>query len=391
MPACWPGTAAGAWLLYEWELLSQNITVAAAATGAASSSASINDSCPPLQRFIRVDPKACGHKVPSTVPNAGHTNLPSCCAANETLLTSELANASVLLIGDSTSAQLLWHGCEAFRSRPRSFVPINNVPSASLRPYTHRLRSLDNHACKLPGNITFGSFSHYGATGPPYWVFAYPLAPWLANTTVGMVRKDMPRFRTLTTPVGSDPTLIVASSGFWDIAAWWAYEGNFSKRWSLNSNHTARYVTGVRRLVRDVRRAFPRSAVIWRLMHPGLKHSITPRVVSQLNAAIRMAAPSWRLPLIDTEAMIASLSKARSPNMPKGPPYGTQDGRHLHPWLNIALLNLVLNVASHVVQARAHVGEGSERVLPYMHGGGGLRGGGARAAHSPSTPDWLSE
>ena len=35
-----------------------------------------------------------------------------------------------------------------------------------------------------------------------------------------------------------------------------------------------------------------------------------------------------------------------------GPVYGTQDGRHLHPWLNIALLNVILNIVRHVSRGK---------------------------------------
>ena len=80
--------------------------------------------------------------------------------------------------------------------------------------------------------LPFGSFSHYGATGPPYWAFAYPLAPWLANNTVGQVGKDMPAFRQRYCR-GADPSLIIVGSGFWDLASWWAHEGNFSKSYEV--------------------------------------------------------------------------------------------------------------------------------------------------------------
>lgn len=283
--------------------------------------------------------------MPSPVPGAPPTNLPSCSAHDDAQISAELANTSVLMVGDSTSAQLLMHACEAFGVRPKSFVPVDaHALNISLRKYTHRLRSLDNHACRLPGKFVLGSFSHYGATGPPYWVFAYPLAPWLSNTSLGMVRHDMPRFRSVT-PGRADPTLIVASSGFWDIASWWAHEGNFSKRWHVTPRHEQDYVAGVRRLVRELRRSFPRSVVVWRLMHPGQKHSITPRVVNALNGAVRAQAASWRLPLVDAEAVVASLSKSAQPSLGHGPPYGTNDGRHLHGFINLALLNVLLNVA----------------------------------------------
>ena len=100
------------------------------------------------------------------------------------------------------AVELLLHACEAYGSRPKSF--IEHWPNVSTSKYRHRLRSLDNHHCTLPGNFRLGSFSHYGATGPPYWVFAYPLAPWLSNHTVGMVRHDLPKFRRVT-PRHADP------------------------------------------------------------------------------------------------------------------------------------------------------------------------------------------
>ena len=378
---CFPGSAPGRWhgsRAPEWVIASPE--------------------CPPLKRYVWVEPTQCVKRQPSTVPNAGPSNLPSCVQRNDSLLANGLANASVLMVGDSTSAQLLWHSCEAFRARPQTLVAID--PShGPLKKYAHRLRSLDNHVCDLPAgagterreHLVFGSFSHYGVTGPPYWAFAYPLPPWLSNTTFGMVREDMPRFRLHTVPPDSDPTVVVASSGFWDIAAWWMHEGNFSKRWSLPvdeessvagaggagvavgagvaggagaggaggvPSHTTRYVIGVHRLVRELRHTFPHSTIVWRMMHPGLKHSITPRIVARLNAAVRAAAPAWRLPLLDVEPMVASLSKSEQPGF-GGPVYGTQDGRHLHPWLNIALLNVILNVVRHVSRGkrkRSHAG-----------------------------------
>ena len=47
-----------------------------------------------------------------------------------------------------------------------------------------KLARLDNHFCRISRSLLLGSFSHYGATGPPYWTFAYPLPPWRANTTL---------------------------------------------------------------------------------------------------------------------------------------------------------------------------------------------------------------
>ena len=169
--ACaWPGTAAGAWHNYEWLLRNDSWPPSSNKTAAEGSRR--NSSCTAvLRKFIHADTKLCKRKVPSTAgKDGGLTNLPSCSARDEPLLASRLANGSVLMVGDSTSAQLLWHACDAYSSRPRSFIHIDMkaLNISSLKPYHHRLRSLDNHACKLPGNVALGSFSHYGATGPPY-------------------------------------------------------------------------------------------------------------------------------------------------------------------------------------------------------------------------------
>jgi hypothetical protein len=339
--SCWAGTAPGSWHGYEWRL-----------RNGSDNGHEKGPRCPPLQRYVHAELRGCTRKIPSPVPNAPPSNVRSCTARDERMIEADVGNTSVLMVGDSTSAQVLWHACEAFNARPSPFIHVDaRAFNVSLRRYTHRLRSLDNHACRLPGNVLLGSFSHYGVTGPPYWAFAYPLAPWLAETTVGQARRDVPKIRAMATPAGTDPTLVVASSGFWDIAAWWAHEGNFSRHWSCcaspasAANHTAQYVAGVHRLVRELRRSFPRSSIVWRLMHPGAKLSISPRIVAQLNAAVRAAAPAWRLPLLDVETMVNSLSKSNQPNLGKGPPYGTVDGRHLHPWVNMALLNVVLNMA----------------------------------------------
>lgn len=276
----------------------------------------------------------------------------SCTQRDDALLATKLANASLLMLGDSTSAQVLWHACDAYSATELSFVDIPSRFRLRPNPYPRGRITRDNHACELPGEVTLGSFSHYGVTGPPYWTMAYPLAPWLADSTLGMVRRDMPKFRSLQRKRGDqvgDPTLIVASSGFWDIASWWANEQNFSRSWRLGANHTTRYVDAVSLFVSEVRRVFPRSAVVWRLMHPGLKHSISPSVVEKLNGAIRSVAPSWRLPLVDGEAFVNALSRREQPHL-GAKPYGTVDGRHLHPYVNLALLNLLLNLVDRALR-----------------------------------------
>jgi hypothetical protein len=57
--------------------------------------------------------------------------------------------------------------------------------------------------------------------------------------------------------------------------------------------------------------------------------------------------------------MVRALSPAESPGLGKGPPYGTRDGRHLHEWVNLALFNLMLNLAR-----RAREGQGGARATP---------------------------
>jgi hypothetical protein len=192
---------------------------------------------------------------------------------------------------------------------------MNRSAVAEIGKFKHRLRSLDNHACRLPGRIALGSFSHYGVLGPPYWAFAYPLPPWLGNTTWTQLLHDVPHFReemaaaagseaamvatgsvaAMTAParttrgggadhtwgpwcaphcsrvepathgwsrgavprtsrahrsargapsrrpaaVRGDPTLVVAGSGFWDIAGLWQHRGNFSRGWSADASHAA--------------------------------------------------------------------------------------------------------------------------------------------------------
>jgi hypothetical protein len=76
-----------------------------------------------------------------------------------------------------------------------------------------------------------------------------------------------------------------------------------------------------------------------------MKNGINPMVVTRFNSAVRAAALGWRLPLFDVEGMMASLSKSTNPGLGRGAVYGLQDGLHLHPWLNVALLNVILNLA----------------------------------------------
>lgn len=156
--------------------------------------------CPePLRRFV---------SVRATCLERHRGSLIDCIRLHEVL--ASLVNESVLMVGDSTSAQLADHSCQAFGAPTRSFVAVpSRLPNRSI--YSHRLRSLDNHYCRLlrgsswakEGDreqatanahtaelgLPLGTFSHYGVDGPPYWSYAYPLAPWLGKTSVAQARE----------------------------------------------------------------------------------------------------------------------------------------------------------------------------------------------------------
>ena len=159
----------------------------------------------------------------------------------------------------------------------------------------------------------------------------------------------MPGFRAAALGGVRDPTLIVVGSGFWDIASWWANEGHFGSSFMFNASHVRRYVHGARLLIGELRRVFPRARLLWRSLHPGLKHAITPAAAHALNEALRAHAQEWGLQFLDVGSMVQQLppklgflpSRSRST-----PVYGTLDGRHLHEWLNLEVLNLILNAAN---------------------------------------------
>lgn len=112
---------------------------------------------------------------------------------------------------------------------------------------------------------------------------------------------------------------------------------------------------GARRLVEALRLEFPRSSVVWRTMHPGMKHSITPRVVADFNRNFRAVASQLSPPLalLEGEAMLQQLTPREYLPRSKTPVYGTSDGRHLWPFLNVALLNQVLNLLQQAVEEGA--------------------------------------
>lgn len=109
-------------------------------------------------------------------------------------------------------------------------------------------------------------------------------------------------------------------------------------------------VQGVHRFVGAIRRTFPSSQLLWRMLHPGYKHSITPSGVHSLNEALRAHAEEWGLGFLDVGAMMQQLPPKLNFLPSKAPVYGTLDGRHLHEWLDLEVLNLILNVADDAVR-----------------------------------------
>ena len=332
---CGLGQAPGYWSGPEWHLHEPRPPRCAGVT---------------LQRFL---------SHPSPCPASWKRKGP--CFAKNMPLIRQLGNASILMVGDSTTTKLFDSVCELFQTnKPKTFIPI---PNGTVRGrYQHKLRSADHHHCHLTKGLTLGAFAHYGVTGPPYWSFAYPLAPWLAQTTLGQIRQDLPRFRT-ETPAQSDPTLIVFTSGYWDISAWWRHEANFSRQFQAGPKHAAVYVERVREALQALRTEFPGSHIVWRTLHPGFKHSITGGVTHMLNGAVKAHAHSMGpLEILDVGDMVETLTH----DARLAPParvekallstfsiptaaYGTYDGRHLWEWIDYEVFNVILNVVWQVL------------------------------------------
>lgn len=325
-PSCNVADAPGQWVGHEWVLHKTS-------------------RCPlPLHRFVSIAPSCLAR-------NRGDAS-PACVQRHAaTLAMLGGSNASVLLLGDSTASYLHTHSCGAFGSRPVPFIATGNLTARQRHTYAHRLRSHDQHVCRLPvgpggDGVVLGIFAHYGVTGPPYWVYAYPLAPWLGSTTDQMLSTDTVCF-SASALRGRDPTVVVLGSGYWDIAAWWAHGvghagGNFSNTFEVDATHVVAYVTGVVRAVSSLHTIYPSSRLLWRTLHPGAKHKITPANCRLLNAAVRARAAEMRLEIWDVGRMMQAVPQLAFLSV-KSPAHGTSDGRHLHEWLNIELLNVLLN------------------------------------------------
>ena len=63
----------------------------------------------------------------------------------------------------------------------------------------------------------------------------------------------------------------------------------------------------------------------------------------------------WGLRFLDVGSMVLQLPPKLNFLPARTPVYGTLDGRHLHAWLNIEVLNLILNAADEARRAAAAV------------------------------------
>ena len=295
-------------------------------------------------------------------------NRTTCMAFNRTLL-GALKGRSMLMLGDSTSATTYCAGCQmaaaGWSAGDSMFLSPGSV-SSSNRSYYHLSRCGTMHHCSLgvasspqwrgrrwhrltTEGPKLGSLVHYGVIGPPYWAAAYPLAPWLAASTREIVEQQAPLF--CVAAGCKEPTMIVLNSALWDLEMLWLYDGERQRDFELRPTQVHRYLRGVRALVETTRRVFPRSRILWRTLHPagpaqyGGK-STHPASIHALNEAVRAHAPTWRLEIVDVGRMIQGLvpaagllHHARASNV-----FGTLDGRHLLPWVDIPVLNLLLNL-----------------------------------------------
>lgn len=336
-----------------------------------------------LLPYLSVRPECAAAADRTEVLNHGiHTRAwRRCVVVNGTLLHG-LRKLSVLMFGDSTSAYWLDTACKAGgwrhyhefvnHSGYRLSYNATSRKGSVEKPYYHAAVNTHNW-CEVGSPQTspptlfgagpaMGSFTHFGATGPPYWAAASPPAPWVANTTQGQIDANLPGFcdsvrRWRGAELGCDePTLIMAHSGSWDLSAFWLHDGGRNASFQIEPSHIQRYVVGVRRLVRRLRLRFPRSRIVWRTAHPtlpqsygawGFSRAVNPFAVSALNEAVRAHAAEWGLEVLDTARMLQQLvprGMLQTANV-QNALVGSYDGRHLYPWLHLPLVNLLLNVA----------------------------------------------
>lgn len=336
--------------------------------------------CPSgLPRYLRL------HE--SCLTGNGKRNLKECVTIDHAALAA-LQNASLLFFGDSTAYRLAENICSLFHTKLRSTISVPTINRSSpyfSRAYKEVTHQHDHHFCRLLSGgeptavqslgLPIGAHTHYGVAGEPFWAHAYPRPPWLGRTTAAMARDDLPAF--CRTTHGCEPTLVVLNSAFWDISAWWLHPDNErnvavarnSSRLStchgvpkrdgveVGPQRIRLYIDGLRHVLTALRHAFPSAAFAWRTAHVGLGHGITRTATQALNRAVIANAPTLGLRVIDVGAMIEQLSPRnyllgppldRNGNMRKGSKApgqfvgGTIDGRHLHPYLDSEVFNLML-------------------------------------------------
>lgn len=293
----------------------------------------------------------------------------ACTDKNASLL-GKLENASLLMFGDSIARGVATTGCAAVGQSLKSYLLAPKITKAS--PYWERAtveqHTHDHHGCRLlegrGGGLPIGYFAHYGITGPPYWTFAYPLPPWINYTTGGQVQHNLRDFTQKHTN-GCDPTLIVINSAFWDISSWWLSSTN-KTAFLVGEGLVEEYALAVQRIIGLLRTAFPSSSLAWRTVHDAkgqksAKRKLSPKTLTLLNSAATRAARSMGVFVIDTASMVRKLVAGGVPNyligMKEGaagkPGHETIDGRHLNPLLDVAVLNMLLNVLAKA-QAKRH-------------------------------------
>ena len=122
---------------------------------------------------------------------------------------------------------------------------------------------------------------------------------------------------------------------------------------SFTAGQLGEYSASTARLLGGLKHEFPRSTVAWRTCHPALKRGrgVTPDTVELLNGEVRARAPGLGVPVVDVGQMMARRPIAAQPYIPRmngassqsrGAP-GTEDGSHLVPWLEVPVINLLLN------------------------------------------------